>query len=231
MDGTASLSPNLTRIHLGGKLGKLFGKLWTLDVKSPAEAIKAIDANTRGEFTRYLRLNGERKFYKVALQKKDQLIGADELKHRSGKSDIWIMPTIRGASSGWAKIIAGVILVIVGVITYAYGGGALIGYGASLIFGGITQLLTPIPKKNQQPQSTNFQGNATSVQQGACIPLLYGRCLVRPTPVCVSFDSADTQATSNTTIGTVDTLALIGGSVQYSPGDPVSAISSNDPDA
>jgi len=61
----------MTTIHLGGKLGKLFGKKWELLVSSPAEAVHAIDVNTGGAFKRYLAKDGQKKFYKVAVGKKD----------------------------------------------------------------------------------------------------------------------------------------------------------------
>ncbi len=228
------MANELTRIHLGGKLGKLFGSEWTLNVSSPAEAIRAIDVNTKGAFSTYLRKDGEKKFYKVALQKKDYLLGKDELRNHSGKSDIFIMPTIKGKNSGIVKIIAGVILIVVGILLYEFGGAffvkaggllivaGLVGMGASLVLGGITQLLAPVPKKYNQAQSSNFAGNAAAVTQGQAIPLVYGRCLVKPIPIAVSFDSADTQTTSNTSRGTIDTLELIGGGYQYGFGGQVS---------
>lgn len=216
----------MTTIHLGGKLGQVFGKRWELQVSSPAEAVHAIDVNTKGAFKQYLMEGGHKRCYKVAVGKRTSLLDAKELRNRSGQNTIYITPAIKGAGSGVGKIIAGVILVIVGVLLYEYGGGyiaaagvVLILGGASLILGGIEQLLTPVPKKTQQLQSYNFQGNAVSVNQGVCVPLIYGRCLVTPIPVCINFDSADTQATANTSLGTVDTIPLIGGGYQYVPGD------------
>ena len=55
MSKTKKTDPNLTTIHLVGSLGERFGKTWHLDVKSPAEAIRAIDVNTRGALAAYLR--------------------------------------------------------------------------------------------------------------------------------------------------------------------------------
>lgn len=229
----------MTTIYLGGKLGTLFGKRWDLLVNNPAEAMRAIDVNTRGRFRTYLAKDGDRKFYKVAIGRKDGLIGADELGHRSGRSTIHIMPTIRGANSGIGKIIAGAVLVIIGVIAdietfgttgnglIQAGATAFIGLGASLILGGITQLLTPVPKQTQQLQSYNFQGNATTVNQGGPVPLFYGRGLCTPIPISINFDSADTQATANTQLGTVDSIPLIGGGFQYVPGTPVSNTNSD----
>jgi len=35
--------PNLVKIYLGGKLGKLFGPNWELSIGSTVEVLKAID--------------------------------------------------------------------------------------------------------------------------------------------------------------------------------------------
>ena len=47
------------RINLEGELGEKFGKVWYLNVKSPAEAIRAIDAQRRG-FRKYFLDTGEK---------------------------------------------------------------------------------------------------------------------------------------------------------------------------
>ncbi len=235
MATTATAAESLTRIHLGGKLGQLFGAEWSLLVASPAEALRAININTRGAFFRYLGKDGQNHFYSVGLGREDQLLEKTELQNRSGNTDIFILPTIKGANSGVGKIIAGVVLIIVGILTSEYGGSVLtekgaallgaafVGLGASLVLGGITQLLTPNPKATQQLQSPNFQGNATSVQQGGCVPIIYGRCLVTPIPVSISFDTADLVATANTQRGTVDAIPLFGGGTQFVVSDPTAS--------
>lgn len=38
----------LTKIVLGGAMGRIWGKEWFLDVNSPAEAIQMINANKPG---------------------------------------------------------------------------------------------------------------------------------------------------------------------------------------
>jgi predicted phage tail protein len=227
-------------VHLGGNLGTLFGQEWKLFVSSPAEAFRAIDINTKGRFRRYLAEDEGKREYHVSLQKEDNCISAEELKNRSGKSDIYLFPVIKGRNNGWVKILAGAILVVVGaIIDYASGGtlaawgGAFIGLGLSLILGGITQLLTPVPQQNQQLQSYNFQGNASTANQGGCVPLFYGRYLVTPVPICISFSASDlNNLTTNiiggggnggnngNNLGAPTTITLPGGGTQYVPADP-----------
>lgn len=218
-------------VHLGGKLGTLFGKEWKgLCVSSPAEAIRAININTKGKFQQYF-FDHREKEYHVTLRKKsaETCLGASELTHRSGANDIYILPVIKGRNNGWVKIVAGVILVIVGaVVDYFTGGSAgnsFITLGLGLILGGITQLLTPVPQQQQQLQSYNFQGNATTVNQGGSVPVFYGRYLISPLPISVSFIASDlTNTTNGFAPGTVTSTTLPGGGTQYTPGPITSPI-------
>lgn len=221
-------------VHLGGQLGVLFGERWEgLYVSSPAEALHAIDINLKGGLRRYLGENRQSEYhFCVDHPAEETCLGKDELVARTGKGDIYVLPSITGRNSGWAKIIAGVILIIVGAIFYAYGGQALIGLGASLILGGITQLLTGVPQQNQQLQSANFgfQGNATAATQGGCVPIFYGRYLITPVPICISFVATDINYAQNGIVGgtsfgsgpvgNVNTTPAPGGGVGYDPGDP-----------
>lgn len=217
-------------VHLGGRLGTLFGKEWKgLRVSSPAEAFRAIDINTKGRFRQYLAKDPKREYH-VTIQKKsaETCLSAEELKHRTGNGDIYLLPAIQGRNNGWVKIVAGAVLVVIGVAIDYFSGGSLsllgnafIAMGSSLILGGITQLLTPIPKQNQQLQSYNFQGNATTVNQGGCVPIFYGRYLISPVPICVSFSASDINySTNNIQGGTVtSSYSSNGNGVQYGPGD------------
>jgi predicted phage tail protein len=227
----------MTTIYLTGRLGQLFGKEWKLDVFSPAEAVRAININTKGKFRDYLEKN-KNKFYKIAVQNKKNLLDKEELENRSGHSDIYVMPALKGSSSGIGKILAGVALIALTFVTFGgtaplLAGGFLglsassaltigIGLGASLILGGITQLLTPTPNFNTNPgdnsedrQSTLFQGNAASIYQGGSVGLIYGRALVAPMPICISAGTADVSTTASTSIGSVEVRDLNGGGEEY----------------
>jgi predicted phage tail protein len=229
----------LTTIHLVGSLGKAIGQSeWQLDVRSPAEALRAIDINTRGALTRYLTGPARDKLYRIALQKRSNVIDPSEGTHRSGLSTIFFMPTIRGRNSGAAKVIAGVALIALSFInpgllpyTWSFVGTAgftaattvIAGFGISLVLGGITQMLTPTPQgasaNPDQAQSTAFPGTAGAVTQGGCVPLVYGRALVSPIPVCMTTTNNDVSTSEAGTTGGVTTTPLPGGGSQYQP-DP-----------
>lgn len=203
-------------VFLGGRLGQLFGKKWTLFVSSPAEAIRAIDVNAGGRLREYLSTEGAKKYYKVALQKKDNVITRDEIAGRSGQSDIYILPTIKGAGgdNAWLQIVVGVVLVAftagaalgvfgpamaglattttAGVTSASAAATVAYGLGASLILGGIISMLTPQPKIGKEQdsrQSSTFAGNAVTVTQSSSVGLIYGRALVSPMPISLSFNN------------------------------------------
>lgn len=218
----------LTTIHLGGKLGTLHGKTWHLRVSSPAEAIRAININTGGKLRQYLATEGAKKFYKIAVGKKTNVLEKNELRNRSGEADIYVLPTVHGANSGAGKIIAGIVLIVAAVITQQYEllgpvgqgtfGGAVVsagyGLGASLVLGGVTQLLTPTPNFNNSSSagqgSTLFNGNAVAVNQGGAVPLIYGRALVPAVPICISFSNEDVQVTADS--NSAGSTSSVGGS-------------------
>lgn len=225
----------MAKVYLHGKLGSLFGREWELDVSSPAEAFRALDVNLKGKLRQYFGGEGAKKLYRIALQSKTNVLSQDELTHRSGSSSIHVIPTLKG-SSGAVKAIVGA--VIIGLMwwnpggwmaaaglataggTLTVGGMFVASIAGSLLLGGVTELLTPKAKSNdaQQAQSSTFQGNAAVALQGAAIPVVYGRMLVSPTPVCVSQSSSPTSTTNAGRVGTVEEYGLEDGGWQYVPG-------------
>ncbi len=229
----------MVNIYLTGKLGRMFGPKWELDVKSPGEALRAIDANLRGALFEYLRGPGAKKPYKIAIQKKDNLLTKEEINNPSGSGDIYIMPTISGSGdSAVGKIIIGILIIVAAIYTggtalYAANGatvGGLFGAatttvayglaaaGFSLVLGGVTQLLTPTPKFGEGADSTQKQsrviGNATTISQGGGVPIPYGRVLISPMPISISSSSYDLPS-SDANIGSVDVTELPGGGYEY----------------
>ncbi len=224
----------MVNIYLTGKLGRLFGEKWRLDVRSPAEAIRAIDANLKGKLRQYLSGEGAKKNYKIALQKRDNVVFSEEAKNPSGQSDIYIIPTIAGrGDSAVGKIVVGIVLIVLAFYTggaslSASGGlfgayaGTVAAVGFSLVLGGITQLLTPTPNfdsssvSDQNQRGSVFQGTATAIQQGGAVPVCYGRVLLAPMPISIS-NSAYDQATTQADVGSVEVTELPGGGYEYNP--------------
>ena len=203
------MEQKLTKVFLHGRLGKLYGKEWNLAVKSPAEALRAINSNVNGRLREQLQKEGSKKFYKICLGNTENALDKNEAVNPSGNTDIHIVPVIKGNRSGIGKILAAIALVVITYYTFGAGSGAasglfgmsasqtaFIGYAmaASLFLGGVQQLLTPTPSFNQNSEgdgrgSNIFQGNSNIVSQGSTVGLVYGRMLVTPMPISISFDN------------------------------------------
>lgn len=202
----------LTNIFLHGRLGKAYGHEWKLDVRSPAEAIRAIDANLKGRLKEQLYKEGTKKFYKVCLGNVENPLEKNELSINSGRVDIHIVPVPKGRKSGLGKILAAAAIIALMVWNP---GAAFIGAkgltmwgtmaataAASLALGGVVQMLTPTPNFNQNSDgdgrgSSLFQGNSVVTTQGSTVGLVYGRMMVTPMPVSIAFDNYDQAASSN----------------------------------
>lgn len=178
----------LVRLH--GSLGEKFGREWFLDVKSPAEAIRAIDANRKGFRQWVISSTPEFGFrYAVLVNHKPRRLEeyGDPVPH---EGTIDIIPGICGGGEdawGWLSVILGVVLIIVGVILIGTGVGVgLILAGVSLLAGGLAVLLTPIPRVTEADTdaaesalaSHHFSGARNTVGQGLPVPVGYGRLLI-----------------------------------------------------
>lgn len=238
-----SLTPQryLTTIYLGGKLGKMFGEKWELMISSPAEAIRAIDINLKGKLREYLSTKGRDKYYKISLRDKEHLLEGEELTIPSGKSDIYLWPTVKGRSSGITKIILGIALLalvffapVLGLTWLSTGAGAaahltlfgqiVVGFGTALVLGGLAQLLAPHQKDNGQLESNVFQGTIAAGQQGGCVPVLYGRALVSPIPISIWFNNVDYNTTANAYLGTIQLTQLPGGGQEVTVGSNLASV-------
>jgi len=111
-------------------------------------------------------------------------LGEKELTYPSGADDIRIAPVLTGSKAGGLfQTIAGAVIFAVGVVaTYftAGLGSPLMALGASMILGGIAQMIAPqqTTQSNSSKQSYNFGGAQNITEQGGPVPLLYGRMRV-----------------------------------------------------
>jgi predicted phage tail protein len=180
-------------IKVYGKLAKHLGqRSFKAAVKTPAEAIRFLLANfpdLRGVLS-----EGD---YKVTVGR-NQLDLVDHPEHLhfpvASQEPIRIVPVIAGAE-GVGQILAGVALVAFSLLFapgaalatglgFALGPQAVsigVGIGASLILGGVAQMLTPTPTINQGTDGDNdprksysFSGIQNVSRQGVPVPIIYG---------------------------------------------------------
>lgn len=175
-------------VRLYGHLGKQFGRSHRLDVRTPAEAIRALSANFKG-FAKVI-ADGE---WRVLVGGKAQALAQiqDPL-----PADISIVPAVGGAGGSFGKILLGAALIVASF--YLPGAGAFgafgsfslaataKGIGTSLLIGGISEVLFAPPKPSgpdarERPEnrpSYVFNGAVNTTGQGNPVPLCYGRLRV-----------------------------------------------------
>ncbi len=191
----------LRKIRLYGKLAKFIGKrVLHADVANAAEAVRFLVTNWPD-----LEQHMTSQHYRVSVGSYD--LGEDELHAPTGQQDIKIVPVVTGAGAT-ARIILGAALIAASFFT----GGAtigllglaapiavstvLLGVGASLVLGGVAQLLTPVPKipqggnSDQDPRkSYSFSGIQQTSRQGTPVPVIYGETLVGSVVISAGIDT------------------------------------------
>lgn len=200
-------------IVLLGELGRRYGRRHVLDVKTPAEAVRALCANFH-DFAAFLSSSNERNVgYRVINVRDD--VKLDELHHPAGRR-ITIAPVIAGAGgkNPFTAILIGAAIIgaafltggaslaasgfLVGGITTTFWGGVAVSIGASLVIGGVSQLLAPQPKapspQEDQPPSYTFDGAVNTTAQGQPVPVGYGRMIVGSAVISAGLTTEDIEA-------------------------------------
>ena len=160
-------------IMLYGFLGQKFGKVHRYDVKSPAEAVRALSATIPG-FRKSLADGGA---YRVLIGGSSAIDKTELHNPISEKESLRIVPVIAGAGNA-GKIILGIVLVVVGVWT---GNQYATQMGVGLIIGGVSGILFAAPSiedggtesPNNKP-SYSFNGAVNTAAQGNPVPICYG---------------------------------------------------------
>ncbi len=173
----------LRKIRLYGKLAKFIGqRVLKADVATAAEAVRFLVANWP-EVERHM----SDQYYRVSVGSYDLTL--DELHDPAGQQEIKIVPVITGAGAA-ARILAGVAII-----------GLSFGIGASLVLGGVAQLLTPVPKiptgKNSDKdprKSYSFSGIQQTSRQGVPVPIVYGETLVGSIVISAGIDTVQVSA-------------------------------------
>jgi predicted phage tail protein len=199
----------LRKIKLYGQLAKFIGKrVLEADVATAAEAVRMLVANFPG-----LEKHMADQHYRVTVGTYD--LALDEIHDPAGQQNIMIVPVLAGAGAV-GRILAGIAIIALsfgigalasaGVALGGIGGigtigTAFVGIGASLIFGGVAQLISPVPTVPQgagsdnDPRKTfNFSGIQQTSRQGVPVPCVYGLTLVGSVVISAGVDTVQVQA-------------------------------------
>ena len=175
----------LRKIKLYGALAKFVGhRVLEADVATAAEAVRFLVTN-------WPELEGHmaKQYYRVHTAGEDLTL--DDVHNPVGR-EIQIVPVMAGAGA------LGRILLGIALIGLAFAGGAGVfgaafaknlglfaaikGLGASLVLGGIAQVLTPTPKtstdEGDPKKSFSFSGIQNTTRAGVPVPVVYGEMLV-----------------------------------------------------
>ena len=184
----------LRTIRIYGRLAKfLKRRTFEAEVSSAAEAVRFLLAN----FPQLERHMADQ-HYRVSVGSYDLTV--DELHDPAGQQEIKIVPVVAGAGAV-GRIIAGVALLAVGFLVPgigALGVQLLVGVGASLVLGGVAQLLTPVPTMNMGSQkdtekdprkSYSFSGIQQTSRSGVPVPIVYGETVVGSVVISAGIDT------------------------------------------
>lgn len=177
----------MTKIELGGILGKTFGKVHHRLISTTHEATRALAATIPG-FEKFM-ITSQRRGLTYAVFKGKKNIGIDDLGFPVTGEVIRIVPIVMGSKSGGIlQTVLGAVLVAVGaVMTYMSGGTAsplaagLMTSGIGMMAGGVIQMLSPQPaglasKQDADNKPSYAFGSVTNTAaQGYPVPILYGK--------------------------------------------------------
>jgi len=185
----------LRTIRIYGRLAKfLKRRKFEAEVSSAAEAVRFLLTNFP-----QLEQHMADQHYRVSVGSYDLTV--DELHDPAGQQEIKIVPVVSGAGAV-GRIIAGVALLAIGFLVpgiLPLGVQLLIGVGASLVLGGVAQLLTPVPRTvppgstsdtvKDPRKSYSFSGIQNTTRQGLPVPIVYGETMVGSVVISAGVDT------------------------------------------
>ena len=192
----------MVTLKLYGWLRKFCGfATFQIEVKSPLEALKFLIVNFPGLEQQ---IGQPDKYFKIWTQSPGITpLQLDELGHPVGVDTVInFAPVISGRGDEFWMILGGLALIGLVVATGgaagflgATGASILGGLGASLVLGGISQLLTPIPKPqtvdDPRRESYSFSGIVNVSRQGVPVPIVYGETIVGSVVISVGLKTED----------------------------------------
>jgi predicted phage tail protein len=169
-------------IKVYGQLAKELGqRVFRAEVESAAEAVRFLVSNFP-----HLERHMADQYYRVATGR--HIVTQQELHHPAGSDEVISITPVIAGSGAVGRIIVGVLLVaasffIPGVALFGVALAPIaLGIGASLVLGGIAELISPVPntnlKEKDPTESFSFSGIQNTSRSGLPIPIIYGETVV-----------------------------------------------------
>tara|TARA_R100000781_G_scaffold95966_1_gene60055 strand:- start:325 stop:951 length:627 start_codon:yes stop_codon:yes gene_type:complete len=203
-------------VKVYGELKKRLGgkSQFKFDVRTPAEALKALCANFPGLDQWLLDSQKDGVAYKVLLGKEriHEENAEKLLLPWSEKETFRITPVIAGAG-GAGRFLAGALLVGIAIFNpvvgmglaggMGFGAAAGAGFGAMMVaaagnlgiylmLSGVAQMLSPTPKapdlNANKIKNYSFSGILNTTSQGFPVPICYGRCFTGSAVISAGLD-------------------------------------------
>lgn len=186
---------SLREVRLYGELGKKFGRVHHVAVKTAREAAQALAAIIPGFRQHLIEKSSPGYHVFVGGNKLHNNIGADLLDAPVGRGEpISIVPKVVGSKgNGFLQVVLGVVLIVVGVMT---ANPYLIQAGLTLTLGGIVQMLTPVTRQTkrddlEQVSNYHFDGPTNQTREGSPIQIVFGRMIIGSSVVAQGIYSSD----------------------------------------
>lgn len=195
-------------VRLYGDMGKRFGKVFKLEVNSPAEAIRALSVIRPG-FREYLQEHWDSPF---------RVLVGEEAQDEAGlvgpvgsREVIKIVPVVVGSTdSPLGRILIGAALIY---LTWGAGASIMAGWGVSaglvagasaigwsMVLGGVAQMLANTPAStgsglsgNSDKESWSFGSPTLTTGQGGAVPLGYGTMRIGGAVISAGIDAQTWQ--------------------------------------
>lgn len=184
----------MRKIHLHGALGKKYGRVIELEVETAAETVRALATNFP-EIVKDL-YNGSWHLVRGEKVSTGMSLGEEDVTgFRLGRGDLHIVPHIAGAKRGRGvlKIVLGAALVglsfgfagvgfmaqpissaLFGATTWGQAIGSI---GFAMALSGVSTLLAPRDRGQEEDRSFTFSGPTNSARPGVPVPVVYGEVI------------------------------------------------------
>ena len=194
-------------VKVYGALRKKLGQCrFEFHADTPAQALKALCVNFPGLDRWFVDREGEGVYFRVTVGREKITNDAPEglVLPWSEREVFSITPVVTGAGRGLTSVLIGIGLIALSFVTFgagafagagsatglavfggtgaAWGSTTLFGIGASLVLGGVAQMLSPQPelgfntgKEAARLESFTFSGIVNTSKQGLPVPIVYGR--------------------------------------------------------